>query len=127
MLRKENHSQNIFRTGKMLLFTTLSAILVTAVLLLITALLLDKMGLAEKQVRLLIYGVYIVSGLTAGFLAGKWQRSRKFLWGALAGLVWMAVVLIVSLCMNGTAVEVKELFPAFARMVGGGMLGGMLA
>ena len=127
MLRKENHSQNIFRTGKMLLFTTLSAILVTAVLLLITALLLDKMGLAEKQVQLLIYGVYIVSGLAAGFLAGKWQRSRKFLWGALAGLVWMAVVLVVSLCMNGTAVEVKELFPAFACMVGGGMLGGMLA
>ena len=85
------------------------------------------MGLAEKQVRLLIYGVYIVSGLTAGFLAGKWQRTRKFLWGALAGLVWMAVVLIVSLCMNGTAVEVKELCPEFACMVGGGMLGGMLA
>ncbi len=126
-MQKGRYNNKLSGKWKMFLFTTLAAVLVTAVLLLLSAVLLDKLGLGSEQVRLLIYGVYIVSGLVAGLFAGKWQKERKFMWGALAGLVWLAVVLIVSLCMNGTALEVKELFPAVVCMVGGGMLGGMLA
>lgn len=113
--------------GKMLLFTTLAATVAAAVLLLLAAFLLEKLGLNESQARIMVYGIYIITGLVAGFLAGKWQRERKFMWGSLAGLVWFLTVLIVSLALNGASMEVKELFPAIVSMAGGGMIGGMLA
>ncbi len=126
-MRQQNRNNQFVNKLKMLLFTTLTAVFISAVLLVISAVLLDKLGLNAGQVRILIYAVYIVSALAAGMIAGKWQRERKFMWGALAGTVWLVTVLVVSLCMNGTAIDAGELFPAFACMVGGGMLGGMLA
>ncbi len=124
---KKAKSNPWLQYGKMFLFTTLAATAVTIVLLLVSALLLDKLGLSKETMRLVIYGIYIISGLTVGLLAGKWQRERKFFWGLLAGVVWMVVVLIASLLVNSGAIEVKELFPAVVCMAGGGMLGGMLA
>ena len=122
-----NMNSQMINCLKMFLFTTLAAALTAAVLLLLSAILLEKLGLTSDQAQLLIFAVYILSGLAAGLIAGKCQRERKFMWGALAGIVWLAVVFIISLFMNGAAIDAKELFPAFACMVGGGMLGGMLA
>lgn len=127
MVQKVKHSNNIISKCKMFVFTTLAAALIAVLLLLVSAVLLEKLGLNSEQARLMIYAVYIISGLAAGLLAGKWKRERKFVWGALAGLVWLLVVLIISLCMNQASIDVKELFPAIFCMVGGGMLGGMLA
>ena len=120
-------NSNIISKLKMLIFTTLAAVVAAAILLVLSAVLLDKLGLNAGQARILIYAVYIISALAAGLMAGKWQRERKFMWGALAGTVWLVTVLVVSLCTNGTAIDAGELFPAFVCMVGGGMLGGMLA
>ena len=126
-MQKVKHNNNIISKCKMFVFTTLAAALIAVLLLLLSAVLLEKLGLNSEQARLMIYAVYIISGLAAGLLAGKWKRERKFVWGALAGLVWLLVVLIISLCMNQASMDVKELFPAIFCMVGGGMLGGMLA
>ena len=126
-MRQQNRNNQLVNKLKMLLFTTLTAVFISAVLLVLSAVLLDKLGLNAGQVRILIYAVYIVSALAAGMIAGKWQRERKFMWGALAGTIWLVTVLVVSLFMNGTGIDAAELFPAFACMVGGGMLGGMLA
>ena len=127
MVQKVKHNNNIISKCKMFVFTTLAAALIAVLLLLLSAVLLEKLGLNSEQARLMIYAVYIISGLAAGLLAGKWKRERKFVWGALAGLVWLLVVLIISVCMNQASMDVKELFPAIFCMVGGGMLGGMLA
>ena len=126
-MRQQNRNNQLVNKLKMFLFTTLTAVFISAVLLVLSAVLLDKLGLNAGQARILIYAVYIVSALAAGMIAGKWQRERKFMWGALAGTIWLVTVLVVSLFMNGTGIDAAELFPAFACMVGGGMLGGMLA
>ena len=126
-MQKVKHNNNIISKCKMFVFTTLAAALIAVLLLLLSAVLLEKLGLNSEQARLMIYAVYIISGLAAGLLAGKWKRERKFVWGALAGFVWLLVVLIISLCMNQASIDVKEFFPAIFCMVGGGMLGGMLA
>ena len=123
-IKKRNGGAEIF---KMFLFSVLVAALVSAILLIVIAVLLDQMGFTEKQVRLLVYVVYILSALAAGFVAGKCQHEKKFLWGALTGAVWLVLILITSLVVNGTGIEGKELFPAVVCMIGGGMLGGMLA
>lgn len=112
---------------KMFLITTLAASLTAAVLLLLAAFLLDKLGLNESQVSILVYAIYLLSGIVSGLLAGKMKRERKFMWGILAGFVWFAVVLIISLLFHTAGIDGKELFPAIVCMIGGGMLGGMLA
>lgn len=128
-MKQQNRSRNnqLVNNLKLFLITTLFAILITAVLLVLSAFLLEKLGLSEGQVQLLIYIIYLLSALVAGMIAGKWQREKKFVWGALAGVVWFLVVLIASMCMNRMAIDTGGLFPAVVCMVGGGMLGGMLA
>lgn len=123
-LKKSNAGMNIL---KMFVFSIAAAVIVSAILLIIAAVLLDKLGLTESQANLLIYAVYIFSALFAGLIAGKWQREKKFMWGALAGFVWLVVVLAVSVARNGFGIDMTELFPAIVCMLGGGMLGGMLA
>ena len=128
MKYKKNSLNNpIINYVKLFLITTLAAIVITAALLVLAAVLLEKLGLTERQAQYLVYAIYIVSALTAGIIAGKCRREKKFMWGALAGIVWFATVLIISLCMNGSAIDGGALFPAAVCLVGGGMLGGMLA
>ena len=126
---EQNRSRNNQLTNnlKLFLITTLTAIIITAVLLILSAFLLVKLGLSEGQVQILIYIIYLLSALAAGLIAGKMQREKKFMWGALAGVVWFVVVLIASMSLNRMAIDTSGLFPAVVCMVGGGMLGGMLA
>ena len=77
--------------------------------------------------QIVIYIIYLLSALAAGLMAGKLQREKKFMWGALAGVVWFVVVLIASMSLNRMAIDTSGLFPAVVCMVGGGMLGGMLS
>lgn len=127
MANKFKKENSVVRMGKMIFLSLFVAIFVAAILLLITAMLLNKLNLSEKQVRFMVYVIYICSSFASGVSVGKWKRERKFLWGAMAGAVWMLLIFVVSLISNGTIIEVKELFPAAVCMVGGGMLGGMLA
>jgi len=112
---------------KMLIITSLAATLAAAVLLLLAAFLLDKLGLKENHALILVYAIYLITGLVAGFIAGKIKATRKFMWGSIAGAVWFLIVLIVSLLGSDAGIVAKELFPAVICMVGGGMMGGMLA
>jgi len=125
-MKQQNRSQ-LTNNLKLFFITTLSAIIIAAVLLVLAAFLLEKLGLTESQVRYIIYAIYLVTAMTAGMIAGKWQREKKFMWGAFAGLVWFVIVFIASLCFGGTPLDTSQLFPAAVCMIGGGMLGGMLA
>ena len=119
MKQKGKLQNQLVRRGKMFLITTLTAILITTALLILSAFLLEKLGLTEKYVQLLIYAIYLISALAAGMIAGKWQREKKFMWGALAGVVWFVVVLVISLCMNRMSIDASGLFPALVCMLGG--------
>ncbi len=112
---------------KMLTATTLAASFAAAALLLLAAFLLDKLNLNQSQAAIMVYAIYLITGIISGFLAGKIKRERKFMWGSLSGFTWFLVVLIISLSLGEAGIEAKELFPAIVCMVGGGMLGGMLA
>ncbi len=115
------------KTIKMLVATSLAAALSAAVFLLLAAFLLDKLGLNESQAAIMIYAIYLLTGIVAGILAGKIRKTRKFMWGTLAGFVWFLIVLLISIAGNDAGIVARELFPAIVCMVGGGLLGGMLA
>ena len=91
--------------GKGNLFTTMGKVLLvmyilTGILLFILAAVLYKMELSEAAVNISIIISYIVVGFVGGFIIGKNKKSRKYLWGAVMGLLYFAVLLIVSLILK---------------------------
>lgn len=106
----------------------LFAYIVTAVLLTILSFALYKMQLQEGTVRIGIIIIYAVSCFLAGFISGKTEVKRQFLWGLLAGVLYFAVLLIITLLVKHS---VQDIFgkglTTFLVCAGSGMLGGMLS
>ncbi len=124
MLKKLNLSDRLTFILKCLL---LSYLLTTGLLLLL-ALLLYRFELTEKVVSVWIIGIYILVTFLAGFLAGKREGSRKFLWGLLLGGLYFLILIVISLTVNQGMGEVGgNFFTVLILCCGSGMLGGMLS
>lgn len=78
----------------------IAAYLVTMVILLVLAGLLYKLELSEPVVDGGIIAAYVLSCFLGGFLMGKLQKTRKFMWGMIIGLLYYAVLFGVSFCMK---------------------------
>ncbi len=124
MLKKINLSSRITFILKCLLISYL----LTTGLLLLLALMLYRFELSEKIVSICIIGIYIIVTFLAGFLAGKREGSRKFLWGLLMGSLYFAILIVVSLVLNHGMEEVsRNFFTVLLLCCGSGMLGGMIS
>ena len=124
MLKKLNLSDRLTFILKCLL---LSYLLTTGLLLLL-ALLLYRFSLTEKMVSICIIGIYILVTFLAGFLAGKREGNRKFLWGLLLGGLYFLILIVISLIVNQGMGEVAgNFFTVLILCCGSGMLGGMLS
>ena len=124
MLKKLNLSDRLTFILKCLL---LSYLLTTGLLLLL-ALLLYRFELTEKVVSVCIIGIYILVTFLAGFLAGKREGSRKFLWGLLLGGLYFLILIVIYLTVNQGMGEVGgNFFTVLILCCGSGMLGGMLS
>ena len=106
----------------------LIAYLVTGLLLLLLAFLAYKANLSEQGSRIGILVIHVLSSFVAGFITGKKSKKRKFLFGAMMGICYFVVLLLLSLGIHD-----KVAPGAFAKWsagllcMGGGMLGGMLS
>ena len=89
----------------------LAAYGVTAVLLLILALLLLKLNLSEGIVAIGIMATYLISCFLGGFLLGKGVRKNKFLWGLILGVVYFVLLIILS------GIASPGNFGGFGRMI----------
>lgn len=124
MLKKLNLSSRITFILKCLLI----AYLITTGLLLLLALMLYRFGLSEKIVSISIIAIYIIVTFLSGFLAGKREGSRKFLWGLFMGGLYFIILVVVSLIVNHGMAEVSgNFFTVFLLCCGSGMLGGMIS
>ena len=100
----------------------------TGLLLLLLAFLAYKANLSEQGSRIGILVIYVLSSFVAGFITGKKSKKRKFLFGAMMGICYFVVLLLLSLGIHD-----KVAPGAFAKWsagllcMGGGMLGGMLS
>ena len=118
------------RVGKALL----ASVLLTAILLFVMALILYKAnlsGLAEH--------VYLLACLAGGFLLGKQEEKRRFLWGAGFGALYFFLLLLLAAAAPGADMQ-REILSStgFSAAWGervrvllicllGGMAGGMLS
>lgn len=124
MLKKLNLSSRLTFILKCLLISYL----LTTGLLLLLALMLYRFDLSEKTVSICIIGIYIIITFLAGFLAGKREGSRKFLWGLLMGGLYFTVLIVISLVINQGMNDVSgNFFTVLTLCCGSGMLGGMLS
>ncbi len=102
--------------------------LFTGLLLVLLSLGLYKFGLTERQVGIGIFVVYFLSGLLGGILMGKTAGSKKFLWGLGIGMLYFAVLLLISLGVNHSLQGgLLRVLLGLALCGGGGMIGGMLS
>ena len=84
------------KSGVMRIFQALLvSYIITGILLLVLAVLLYKLNLDKGKVTAGITGIYVVSAFAGGFLIGKLQKVRKFIWGLMfvfpsagTGLLW---------------------------------------
>ena len=124
MFNKINLSSRLTFILKCLL---LSYLLTTGLLLLL-ALMLYQFDFSEKIVSICIIIIYIIVTFLAGFLFGKREGNRKFLWGLLMGGIYFLVLILVSLIVNHGASGINGNFLTVLILCGAsGMLGGMLS
>lgn len=124
MLKKLNLSSRLTFIMKCLLISYL----ITTGLLLFLALMLYRFNLSEKIVSICIIAIYIIVTFLAGFLTGKREGNKKFLWGLLIGTLYFAILIVISLIVNhGMNAVSGNFFTVLALCAGSGMLGGMLS
>lgn len=124
MLKKLNLSSRLTFIMKCLLISYL----ITTGLLLFLALMLYRFNLSEKIVSICIIAIYIIVTFLAGFLTGKREGNKKFLWGLLMGTLYFAILIVISLIVNHGMNEVSgNFFTVLVLCAGSGMLGGMLS
>ncbi len=102
--------------------------LVTAVLLMLLALGMYKLGLSTGLVGICITFVYIFAASVGGLIIGKKVKQKKFLWGMAMGVLYAAVIFAVALLMGNDGARVVQDGVSTAMLcVSGGLLGGMIS
>ena len=106
----------------------LAAYVVTGILLIILALALYKFELNEGAVTAGVTAVYLISTFTGGLVVGNLAKVRRFLWGIVLGILYFALLLLVTVgiyrTFHGSSTEILV---TFALCAGGGMAGGMIS
>lgn len=111
-----------------LIKSLLAAYIVTGLLLLLLALLLYKLQLSESIVNIGIIAIYVAACFLGGFLEGKMMKTRKFLWGGAFGLLYFAVLAIISLAVGqGFSGSSSHFVTTLILCMAGGTLGGMVS
>ncbi len=111
-----------------LLKSLLCAYVVTGILLLLLTLLLYKLNLDEGKVTAGIIAIYVISTFVGGFVAGKLVKVRKFIWGLTMGILYFALLMLISLGIYHTVQgSGASVLTTFLLCAGGGMLGGMVS
>ena len=124
MEKGQNISASILRILKALV----TAYVLTGVLLLLLAFLLYQFQLSRSAVNIGILAVYILSCFVSGFLEGKIMGTRKFLWGAVVGFLYFALLTLMSLAVNhGFDSTSSNFVTTLILCTAGGTLGGMLS
>lgn len=100
--------------------------ILTGVLLFIMALLMLKLDLNDSQINLGVIIVMIISTFIGGLIAAKTFKERRFIYGAIVGVIYFLVLLIISMLMHKDNKLAQSTLTMFLMCIGGGTIGGML-
>lgn len=100
--------------------------ILTGLLLFFLAFLMYKMDLGDNQINLGIIIIMVVCTFIGGILAGKAFREKRFVYGAIIGLLYFLILVIISSLMQKNVKLANDVITMFFICVGSGTLGGML-
>ncbi len=101
--------------------------LLTAVMLLLLSFIMYKCKVSMSGANSGILASYVLSCLIGGFIFSGCLAQKKYLGGARLGVVYFAVVYLVSAVWNQSiAAQMPGMLTAFLICVFSGMLGGMI-
>lgn len=101
---------------------------VTFLGILILAFVLLLFQITESSVDIGILVIYILAGLSAGFIVGKRTGNRKFLWGMVSGACYFLILFLLSVVLHQNVEHLgNDLVTTILICVGSGTLGGMLS
>lgn len=102
--------------------------IITAIFLLLLALILYKLEPSIIVIRVGIILSYLISSFLGGIFVGKSTKEKKFLWGIIVGMLYFLIILLISFAMNQSILDkVGSMITVFAMCSLGGMLGGMVS
>ena len=117
-------SESLKSIGKILLLMYV----VTAMLLFLLAVLVERFNWDNNVISIGISTVYVISCFIGGFFVGKVQQNKKFIWGILIGLAYVIIMLVITLVVkHGFHSSVSAFVTNLLLCLGAGMLGGMLS
>ena len=82
--------------------------IITAILLLITAFLMYKLGLGDTVIHLSIIIIHGISVFLGGFLTGKMVKEQKYIWGLMLGVCYVLVIGIKACCVIISLYDIKR-------------------
>ena len=113
---------------KAVLISLVASYLLSALLLFILTFVLYRLKLKESQIAPAVYALYAISCFAGGLLCGKAVRTRRFFWGLLTGILYFALLFLITLGVQHTLESsAANILTTLLLCAGGGMLGGMLS
>ena len=94
----------------------------------ILAFIVFELSLGDGIIRIMILAIYGICSLVGGLILGKNIQKRKFLWGLVAGAIYIGLIMGISFIIRdetgggaiglGTGVAVALGFGTFGGMLG---------
>ena len=99
--------------------------IISGLLLVLLALIVSRVEKEDAVAQVGVIVIYVLSCGIGGFVLGKW---KKFLWGLLVGILYVATLLGAALWIQkGSLPPIPYMGTASAICIGSAMLGGMLS
>lgn len=106
----------------------LGAYIISALLLLVLAMIMFKLDPPGGVISIGIIITYILSAFLGGLIIGKSAGQKRFVWGIIIGILYFSIILLVSSIMGKEVVgNLGSTITVFLMCTLVGMLGGMVS
>jgi putative membrane protein (TIGR04086 family) len=124
---KEAAYMNSSKTGA-LIRSLLISYVISGLLLLALSFALYRLKLKEAQINQAVFAVYGIACLASGFVCGKITGKRRFFWGLFSGLLYFAVLFLLSWAVSRGASPASGRTAAVMLLcAAAGAIGGILS
>lgn len=102
--------------------------IISAVLLACVSFVVLRMTPGIAVIKVLILVIYGISTFIGGYIIGKVMNKKKFIWGAISGIVYFALIAVIALIVKGSIdTGTVGIISGFVVSVAAGTLGGMIS
>ena len=116
--------EKIISVLKTLLFMCLT----TVAMMLLLSMLFYKVHISDMGIRMGAIATYLVTNFVGGFIFGKVNEKRKYLYGIIIGIIYFVLLVFATIIFgNGKEVFTITSIISLICCTVGGMLGGMLS